>query len=390
MRLRGPLSLVVVSLIAVRAVSADGFRSLSAGQEHFSRTIKVADFGARCDGVADDTAAIRSAANAIPTAGAILHFPSGVCVTHGTIYLKSHTHVLGDRTTLLAAPPWTADHKYGYAIIENVHHDADSITDEDISIRGMTFDYGAFAPVVTPGGGKHAVRFEYVRNVVVQSNLFMLRGAEDAVAGLGVDNMLVQDNSAYEFRNCAYDFWSAPTNVRIIGNYAETEKSAQMVNFNPERNNGQNAGAVAKGLEMSDNTLVVTGAQAVGSMIEPLGTGTSVRDVTIVGNRLHNAFLVLRGNVAGARVDDNIIADVAGGASAFATYSHWGARGNSIEFSRNTIIDPQTHRPELGVIRMEADRSTVTGNVVIGSAYSTGKIYRGSFSGEDKDNIFRN
>lgn len=390
MRLKGLFLVVVASSIAVGAASADDALFLSADKVPIAQTIRVADFGAKCDGTADDTVAMRTAADAIPPTGAVLQFPSGVCVTRGTIYLKSHTHGRGNQTTMLAASPWSADYKTGYALMENVHYDTNSIKDEDISIKKMIFDYGVFAPFATPAGGKHAVRFEYVRDAVVESNLFLLRGAEDAVAGLGVDNMLVQGNSAYEFRNCAYDFWTAPTNVRVIGNYAETEKSAQMVNFNPERGNRREAGAVARGLVMSGNTLVVTGAQAVASMIEPLGPGTLVRDITITENRLHNAFLVLRGNVADAKINDNIIADVAGGASAFATYPHWGAAGDKVDFSRNVIINPQTDQPEVGVIRMEAAHSAVADNVVIGSAYKSGKIYRGTFSGKDERNIFRN
>lgn len=381
--------IAVVSSIAIEAASADNSRILVGQKETNSKTISVADFGAKCDGAADDTVAMRAAANAIPPSGAVLQFPRGVCVTHGTIYLKSHTHVRGDQTTLLAASPWRADYRFGYALMENVHYDSTAILDEDISIQAMIFDYGTVAGFVTPAGGKHAIRFDFVLNARVESDIFLLRGAEDAVAGVGVNSMLVRGNSAYEFGNCAYDFWSAPANVHVIGNYAETEKSAQMVNFNPDRGDAKDGGAVARGFKMSDNTLVTTGTKAVPSMIEPLGPNTSVRDVIIAGNRFHNAYLVLRGNVVDAKVRENIFSDVAGPWSVFATYPHWGGTGDAIEFSRNVILNPQTRPPEIGVIRMEADQSAVTDNVVIGSGYKTGKTYHGAFSGEDRGNIFR-
>jgi len=140
---------------------------------------------------------------------------------------------------------------------------------------------------------------------------------------------------------------------------------------------------------VADNTLVVTGAQAVSSMIEPLGPKTSVRDVTITGNRFHNAFLAMRGDVADAKIHDNIFSDIAGPWSVFATYPHWGGAGEAIEFSRNVIVNPQSRPPEVGVIRMESAHSAVTDNVVIGSSYKAGKIYHGPFSVHEEGNIFR-
>ncbi len=350
-------------------------------------TIDVAAFGAKCDGAHDDTAALRAAASAVPAAGATLAFPRGVCVIRATIYLKSHTHVVGG-ATLLAATPWASDHKYGYALMENVHHDATKITDEDFSVRGMTFDYGDLAAVVTPGGGKHALRFEYARNVVVEGNVFLLRGAEDAVAGLGVEHMRVAGNAAYEFRNCAYDFWSEPRDVEVVDNYAETTKSAQMINFNPERAHGDSVGAVASGFRMTGNTLVATGPSAVGNMIEPLSPKNTVRDVTIEGNRLHNAFLVLRGDVRSATVSGNIISDVAGGASAIETYPHWGGTAQGVRFVGNTIIAAETIGSELGVLRGEANDATIENNLIVGGAYRAAPIYQGRFARHEGGNVF--
>jgi hypothetical protein len=344
-----------------------------------NRTIYVADFGARCDGSSDDTATLRAAAMAVPSSGATLRFPKGICATHGTIYLKSKTHLVGDGTTLTAGVPFLADHKNGYALLENIHYDATVITDTDISVSKMTFDYGALASVVTPNGGKHAVRFDFVRNVAVVDNVFRLRGAEDAIAGLGVENMQVQGNSAYEFRNCAYDFWFGSSNVRVVGNYAETTTSAQIINFNPERTNGDSSGQVAQGFIMSDNTLVVTGTHAAPVQIEPLGPGTIVRDVSVIGNKLQNVYLVLRGDVRRASIADNRIANVAGGVSAFETYPHYGRTADSIIFSNNLIIEPQTVRSEVAVIRIEALHSIMRGNTIIGSHFDSGGFYHGKY-----------
>jgi hypothetical protein len=292
----------------------------------------------------------------------------------------SHTHIVGHGTTLLAALPWNDDQNKRYALIENAHFEGGSIHDTDISVRDMTFDYGKVAELVTPGGGKHALRFEFAHDLVVQGNTFQVRGAEDAVAGLGVDHMLVQGNHAYGFRNCAYDFWYGPSNVRLIDNFAETDTSAQMVNFNPERTTGDSSGMVAQGLVMSGNTLIATGAAAVPIQLEPLGSGTVVRDVQVTGNRLTNAYLVLRGNVRGALVQSNAIVGVTGGPSAIETYPQHGATADSITFSDNEIIDARTIGSELGVIRLEATHSIASGNVIRGNQHQASDIYRGSFA----------
>jgi hypothetical protein len=264
--------------------------------------------------------------------------------------------------------------------MENQHRTADGpLFDTDISVRDMTFDYGDFASVATPGGGKHALRFEFASNIVVQNNTFQVRGAEDAVAGLGVDNMVVRSNRAYEFRNCAFDFWYGPSHVKLIDNYALTVTSAQMVNFNPERTTGDSAGMVARDLVMSGNTLLATGPKAVPIQIEPLGSGTAVRIVSVTGNKLRNVYLVLRGNVQHAVIRSNSISDIYSGTSAIETYPHNGSTPDTITLADNDIVNVNTATSELGVLRIEATHSTASGNFIGVSQRGAPAVYRGSF-----------
>jgi hypothetical protein len=350
------------------------------------RNVSVSKFGTKCDGVSDDTNAIRAAASAVPTEGAVLHFPKGRCVIHGTIYLKSHTQVRGERTTLLAATPWKPDYETGYALLENVHHYPGGVRDTDISVNGMTFDYGDFGPVAVPKGGKHAVRFEFADDISISNNVFQLHGAEDAVAGLGVTKLRLHGNSAFEFRNCAYDFWYGPSKVTITGNLAETTVSSQMINFNPEQTDGEGGDNVAMGLVMSDNTLTVTGPNAVPVQIEPLGVQTSVRDVAVSGNKLRNVYLVLRGDVRRATIRDNTITDVEGGAPAFEAYPLHGGTPDTVNFSDNVIVDPHTQSDQFGVVRLEALNSLATGNSITGRNYHSAAIYHGDFSVLERSN----
>ncbi|MGF7180077.1 glycosyl hydrolase family 28-related protein [Tunturiibacter psychrotolerans] len=98
-------------------------------------TISVANYGARGDGSADDTAAINSAmsacvARALPHNGCVLYFPAGVYITTG-LTLRSYVNIKGDGwgASVLLLKPHTA------ANVLTVPVDA-----FNFSITGLTLD----------------------------------------------------------------------------------------------------------------------------------------------------------------------------------------------------------------------------------------------------------
>lgn len=342
---------------------------------------EVRSFGATCNGTADDTRALQAAADAVPAGGGRLAFPAGAtCRIHATIRVHSHTHVEGNGATLLALQPWDrGTARYGYALLENVHYDAPAVTDTDISVDGMKFDYGDFGPAHKyPAGGGHALRFQMASNLSVTNSVFQIRGSEDAIAGLDVHNMRVEGNRAYGFVNCAYDFWEGSSDVSVIGNYAETERSAQIVNFNPEGDIGK--GLHAQNFLLAGNTLKGTGPRGIPIQIEPLGAGTSVSNVTVRDNVLENVYLVMRRAITGALVTGNRFSDVRGGSEVIVSYPFDGGTPSHLTITGNTITNPETTKG-LGVIRVEAEDSIVTGNEVTGTGYTSPGIYTGHFRG---------
>ncbi len=56
--------------------------------------VDVRAFGAKCDGMTNDTAAIQAAEDSLPDSGGTLYFPKGTCI--GSLIVKSHTHITGD------------------------------------------------------------------------------------------------------------------------------------------------------------------------------------------------------------------------------------------------------------------------------------------------------
>lgn len=371
----GRIFVLVVSILTCVPAAAQEARVVA---DPTGRTVR--DFGALCDGKSDDTQALWSAAAAVPETGGRLRFPQGAtCRAHATIYIHSHTFVEGNGATLLAIQPWISGKPEGaYAILENINHDAARPTDTDISVDGMTLDYGDFGPVLKPpAGGAHAIRFMMASNLAVTNSVFRLRGAEDAIAGVGVHNMRVEGNTALEFRNCAYDFWAGSSDVRVIGNYAETSRSAQMVNFNPE---GPSKGMHAENFVLANNILKSTSSLAIGVQIEPLGSGTTLANVVVNGNILQNVYLVLRRAITGASIVGNTISGLRGGSEAIVSYPLDGGTPDGIVVAGNTIVNPTTAKG-LGVIRVEAKNFAVTGNVISGEDYIAPGIYTGAFKG---------
>jgi hypothetical protein len=186
---------------------------------------------------------------------------------------------------------------------------------------------------------------------------------------IGCDDVLVQGNSAFGFDNAAYDFWWAPTNVRLIGNYAISGESAQMVNFNPDPTFGSSTGLVANGFVMSGNTFVATSANAIPMQLEPLASGSAVKNVSVTGNVFNNVYLVSRGAMLGETISSNMFVNVAGGVSAVFSYPNYGSTPDSITVSGNSFVNPQTAAGNLAVIFLSATNSSITGNIISGSSY---------------------
>jgi hypothetical protein len=328
--------------------------------------VNVKAHGATGDGTTNDTAAIQAAAAAIAAAGGgSLYFPAGTYAVNGATLLPSNTIVRGEgpATTMLAL---NAGWGSLGCFLTNQNYSATVITDHDITIEDMTFDYGSVGSL--PGGG-HQLEMIFVRNVIVRNCVFQCRGTHNnGTAFVGCSNTLTDGCSAYGFNNCAYDHWWGPRNARVVNCYAESASSAQMVNFNPELTTGSSAGLAGDGFVLANCTFVATGAAAIPVQIEPLATGTTVRNVTVVGNTFNNVYLSVRGASIGVTIANNVFDTVLGGSEVIKIYP-WpgGPDPVDITITGNAIINPTTFFANLGVIRCYTDSATITGNVISGT-----------------------
>lgn len=185
--------------------------------DKLSQTVSVQDFGATGDGVTNDTAAIQSAFDAISAnGGGIVSFPPGTYIIDESVLIGSNTTVIGaGRSSLIKASQtgWIGTNAAKNCFLfRNENYSAGAITDANIVIENMAFDYGA---VVVSGGGAHMIAMRYVDSVTV-TNCYGQNG-ENVTAFLACQDTLVQNCEGYNVSNCYFDHWDGAKTAKVIG-----------------------------------------------------------------------------------------------------------------------------------------------------------------------------
>jgi polygalacturonase len=111
-----------------------------------SASLNVASFGALGNGAADDTAAIQSAINALPSTGGTVEVPAGTYMINALIgiNLRSHTRLLLDTGATLQAIPNSASRYWVVKAwgVNNVEIAGGSIVGERTQHLGTTGEWG--------------------------------------------------------------------------------------------------------------------------------------------------------------------------------------------------------------------------------------------------------
>jgi parallel beta-helix repeat protein len=108
--------------------------------------VDVRDKGARGDGKTDDTSAIQSAIDALPTKGGIVHVPAGTYLVDATrsIRLRNGTHLVMDAEACLQAMPNDRDRHYVLLVedVADVEISGGRIVGERDRHEGSTGEWG--------------------------------------------------------------------------------------------------------------------------------------------------------------------------------------------------------------------------------------------------------
>jgi hypothetical protein len=343
--------------------------------------INVQDFGADPTGNDIATKWIQAAADEVPDDGGVLLIPPGIYKCNGAVFLKSNTIVMAHGATFLTVPYAEFAVMSGFfpvrSIFSNVNFEATEPTDENIEIWGGTFDYRPMGTV--PGGGAHALNFQHVRNVKVGHGT--LYAGEDYIAARACNDVLVIGCSAYDFENCAWDFWWGCKNVRVIGCYSESNQAVQHANFQCS-NIAYPSGQVADGFLLQGCQMVVTdgGFSYSSIFLDPFGTGNLTKNVIIQGNKFVKVIIAARGAVEDVLIQGNqFIASAASTAAPIVfSYTEDTNTPTRITVDNNTVINPTHASPSVGVFDLRGTNCRFTNNVITGSAYSVPAVLLGS------------
>jgi hypothetical protein len=273
-------------------------------------SLNVVQYGAKGDGVTDDTAAIQAALNAAPASGAVVYFPRGTyLVSIGDVTNKIALNVLKQNITLQGDSAGVSTIKLAsgqpdYRAIIGDNTTSGTTDLSGLTVRDLTFDQNSAGNVITAVGptdplfqgfARYVLRFNTGSRFTVENCRFL---NTDNVNTIGANGAAVTDVAV---RNClfgnvganspAHDHSSIYTHcerAEVSGNTflgggvsartaIETHGSAQLVHNNTVRNFAKLANIT--GVAQSSLTAVVRDNVGVG-----MASGIVVWSYTYAGN----------------------------------------------------------------------------------------------------------
>jgi len=339
-------------------------RTLLGGAVFPSVNVMSPPFNATGGGVVPDSAAINAAAASL-TGGGVLVLPSAhTFLLNDTIKLHGNTVMwaYGAIITCTSSASWITPPFAGVLFgFQNANWGASVITDQNITILGGYFNW-------SPQPTSHIINLRSVRNALVRD--IRTLGGGDSVAHLRCDGSAVERCYLENFSNCGADHYDSPQNGIVRDCIIRTTTASQMVNFNAIAVDG--SVGHGEGFLLEGNTVESTEATATPIQLEPLGaggSGSTITNVKVIGNKFKNVWLVCRGNISDYQVAFNTFKGFLNASQAivFNTVSPDVPDGVSVAF--NTIEDATT-TTGLGVVQIVATDWQFVYNQILGNGYT--------------------
>ncbi len=316
--------------------TATGGTVVRSAQDRAADVINVKDFGAVGNGITNDEVAIQAAASAIPSTGGILYLPPAIYITNSGITLKSNTVVSAFGATIQAGSSFPSS---TIPLLTNLNNTATTLTDSNITILGITLDYGAYG-----AASGHAINMAFVSGVKVDKCVFQCRGSGNGVAFIGTNNSSITNSECYDFVNCAWDHWGGATDARVINNFCSSLSSAgpgcsciQFTGYHTDLSPATCAGFIC-----TNNICYMTGEQGQIININGPTSGGSCSDFEISGNELHatngvGVWGILTGGIASnGSIHHNRLY---GNGLGFSAVGSYGPTGFNVRVEHNTAIN---------------------------------------------------
>lgn len=161
------------------------YGSVTIGEKLSSDLLSVKDFGAKGDGISNDTTSIQDAINYCAQYKKKLFFPSGTYLC-GSIEVKSNLEVIGEDGAVIKR---TSNYGWQLGLFYT--------PPVNVLIENLQFDNNAPG---TSGTHKHSVRMTNTQNVVIRNCRFF-NGYDSAIKDLGPDGIYISTGSPSTVNN---------------------------------------------------------------------------------------------------------------------------------------------------------------------------------------------
>jgi len=332
----------------------------------WSGSVDAALFGVRADGVTDNAPALNAAIEAMAGAGGTLRLAPGRYRLGRTVWLKSGITLAGPGATLFADTRWVAGEAGArvsrYALLANRNAGAAGLTDRDIAVRGLGFEYGG--PV---RGDAHAVTFRRAEGITVSECQFS--GGGNGTAFLACRATLVERCVSQGTVNCAYDHWEGSSDGIVRDSRAACRLGYGIL-FTGQ-GTARTDHQTAAGLQALNNRIETPGPAAI--WVCSLSEGSAVTDVVVRGNHVQagpqpGSGIGGTGAIRRMRLEGNTIEGMQGGNPLFSRTDKW-HRPADIAIIGNRLVGCTMAPRNIALIQALGDRVTVTGNRATGGSY---------------------